>query len=137
MIFGEVACLGYRVSKHLQEHVNTVAQQYGLSAVTVDAVIDAYIADMCDTLHAGGNVNIPRLVTVKVSPDGYGGFRTYSEVSKVLRHELRGAGAPVKCKQGEHTESVAVSATDNTSAALTNELFSSVKLGIPGLTLGG
>lgn len=122
--------MGYKVAKHTQEHVRAVAQQYGLSTVTVDAVIDAYIADMCDTLRTGTNVNIPHLVTVGVKPNDSGGYQTYSTVSKVLRLELRGTTTPPKRK----TQKKAKPAT---TLPLSNDLLASIDLGIPGIRIGG
>lgn len=80
--------MSYIVSRHKKEHVDAVAKKYGLTSVTVDAIIDAYIADMCDTLKEGINVNIPRLVTVVVKQTSQG-YKTYGMVSKTLRQELR------------------------------------------------
>ena len=128
--------LGYKVAKHTQEHIKAVSQQYGLSAVTVEAVIDAYIADMCETLHNGMNVNIPHLVSIGVKPDDSGGYQTYSAVSKVLRMELRGADyKPRKAvhRATEQTQSTPI----NKPLNISESLLAGIDLGIPGLKLGG
>lgn len=128
--------MGYKVAKHTQEHIKAVSQRYGLSAVTVEAVIDAYIADMCDTLHKGMNVNIPHLVSIGVKPDDSGGYQTYSSVSKVLRKELRGADyiprKPVR-RVAEQTQST----SNNKTLNIGDSLLAGIDLGIPGLKLGG
>ena len=128
--------MGYRVAKHTQEHINEVAKQYGLSAVTVDAVIDAYIADMCATLRNGMNVNIPHLVSIGVKPDDTGGYQTYSTVSKVLRMELHGADYKTRATK-QHVKQQTQSTPINKPINLGSTLLVGVDLGIPGLKIGG
>ena len=129
--------VGYKVAKHTQEHIKAVSKQYGLSAITVEAVIDAYIADMCDTLRSGMNINIPHLVSIGVKPDDFGGYQTYSSVSKVLRIELRGAEyqarKPVINKKTEQTQST----PNNKPLNIGTKLLAGIDLGIPGLKIGG
>ena len=76
--------------KKRHEHIMRVSQQCGLSYVVVDSIIKAYIDDLRDSMFAGNSVKIDRLVTIHVTPNGCGGYKTASAVSKTLRAALRG-----------------------------------------------
>lgn len=88
--------------KKWHEHIKAAAQKCGLSYVVVDSIIKAYIDDLRDSMFAGNSVKIDRLVTIHITPNEQGGYKTSSAVSKTLRLALR-EGSDVSAAETEDT----------------------------------